>query len=146
MGLESVVGVLADLVTTNLICDIGLHHLLTIPLMLLSYGICTVQNDCGVPVIAPTIFSRIVGGTEATPHSYPWQTSLLLKQSSTWKHFCGGSIIGRRLVSTAAHCVSVILNIIRIDEFPNNSGGQTFGTRGHFNFDQQAEGRIFLLP
>lgn len=44
---------------------------------------------------------RIIGGQEASNHSYPYQVSL--QDSGT--HFCGGSIISDTFVLTAAHCV-----------------------------------------
>jgi len=43
---------------------------------------------------------RIIGGTEAYPHSWPWQCSLQLSN----KHICGCSIVSRTWVITAAHC------------------------------------------
>merc|ERR1712060_670645 len=43
---------------------------------------------------------RIVGGVEATPHSWPWQVALFIDDA--W--FCGGSIISENYVLTAAHC------------------------------------------
>lgn len=44
---------------------------------------------------------RIVGGNETTIEEYPWQVSL---QESAG-HFCGGSIIEREWILTAAHCI-----------------------------------------
>ena len=44
--------------------------------------------------------SRIVGGEDALFGEFPWQ--VLIKIAS---HQCGGSIINRRFVVTAAHCV-----------------------------------------
>ncbi|KAL3986561.1 caspase 1 [Sarotherodon galilaeus] len=44
--------------------------------------------------------TKIVGGQEASPGSWPWQVSLQRSGS----HFCGGSLINSQWVLTAAHC------------------------------------------
>jgi len=54
--------------------------------------------------------SRIIGGSEATIESVPWQAALLNPQSGPQLYdaqFCGGSIINARWVVTAAHCLVV---------------------------------------
>lgn len=56
------------------------------------------DKGCGVPTVQPT--ARIVGGTEAKPHSWPWQISLQYRG----RHLCGGSLIGPNHILTAAHC------------------------------------------
>ena len=58
---------------------------------------------------------EIVGGTEASPHSIPWQVHLSFSvpnaESITcppvkhWGRFCGGSIISPIHILTAAHCL-----------------------------------------
>lgn len=49
--------------------------------------------------------NRIVGGLEAQPHAYPWQTAMT--NGNEWAG-CGGTIICPKFVMTAYHCVSTI--------------------------------------
>ncbi|CAF1081394.1 unnamed protein product [Rotaria sp. Silwood1] len=49
-------------------------------------------------------FGRIMGGQNAVPHSYPWMVSLA-KRSLNNLHLCGGVLLTRRHVLTAAHCI-----------------------------------------
>ena len=46
--------------------------------------------------------SRIINGGEAIEDSYPYVVSL--KTTFNGKHFCGGSLIARDIILTAAHC------------------------------------------
>ncbi|KAF7208159.1 elastase-1 [Nothobranchius furzeri] len=48
---------------------------------------------------------RVVGGEIANPNSWPWQISLQYKSGSNFYHTCGGSLVRRGWVMTAAHCV-----------------------------------------
>lgn len=54
--------------------------------------------DCGKSSSAPS--TRIVGGTKAVNGAWPWQVSLQIQG----RHVCGGSIIGRSWILSAAHC------------------------------------------
>lgn len=49
---------------------------------------------------------RIIGGMPAEINSWPWQVALFLRYADGSFHFqCGGSIIDRNWVLTAAHCM-----------------------------------------
>ncbi|XP_063813213.1 acrosin-like [Pseudophryne corroboree] len=49
--------------------------------------------------------SRIVGGNEAFPGSWPWLVSIQRRNLFIfYQHFCGGSILNVKWVITAAHC------------------------------------------
>uniref|UniRef100_A0A3Q2TF79 Peptidase S1 domain-containing protein n=1 Tax=Fundulus heteroclitus TaxID=8078 RepID=A0A3Q2TF79_FUNHE len=61
---------------------------------------------CGQP---PALNTRIVGGEEAPPGSWPWQVSL-----HDYNHICGGSLITDQWVLTAAHCVQRIPSFVTV--------------------------------
>ncbi|EOB01926.1 Ovochymase-2, partial [Anas platyrhynchos] len=61
----------------------------------------TTDDICGVPSNQPRfIFSRIIGGEEAVPYSWPWQVSIQISN----EHICGGAVLAKEWVVTAAHC------------------------------------------
>ncbi|XP_053556826.1 coagulation factor XI [Bombina bombina] len=65
-------------------------------------------SGCGQPA---DLANRIVGGTNSSLGEWPWQVSMHLKFTTTYKkHTCGGSIINNQWILTAAHCVSAPLN------------------------------------
>ena len=47
---------------------------------------------------------RIVGGFEAERHQFPYQVGLVLHLANG-NGWCGGSLISRNYVMTAAHCI-----------------------------------------
>ncbi|XP_019899333.2 ovochymase-2 isoform X2 [Esox lucius] len=63
---------------------------------------------CGKPAVPPVLHTRIVNGEPAKPHSWPWQVSMQVWPSSQEKpvffHTCGGTLIHKNWVVTAAHC------------------------------------------
>ncbi|NXV46390.1 OVCH2 protein, partial [Uria aalge] len=69
---------------------------------LLETSVLSVSDDvCGMPSNQPRfIFSRIIGGEEAVPYSWPWQVSIQISD----EHVCGGAVLAKEWVVTAAHC------------------------------------------
>lgn len=61
------------------------------------------QGDCGKGGSGQTI----VGGQEAKPNDWPWMVSLSkANKNQKHSHFCGGTLVSKFHVVTAAHCVS----------------------------------------
>ncbi|GIY11809.1 plasma kallikrein [Caerostris darwini] len=59
---------------------------------------------CGEENIQET--ERILGGkTVDPPNRYPWVVALVKKNKNSDEYFCGGALISRQYVLTAAHCL-----------------------------------------
>ncbi|XP_055352486.1 ovochymase-like [Paramacrobiotus metropolitanus] len=70
-------------------------------------------GDCGVPAVQPWQLqpvggTKVVGGTEARPHSFPWHVSIYLYPDSEQSLLpdCAGTLIDHRYVLTAGECCS----------------------------------------
>lgn len=63
---------------------------------------------------ARSVDPKIVGGSPADEGQYPYQASLRYRG----RHFCGGSVINKRWILTASHCLSGYMSaVIRIRLF-----------------------------
>ena len=81
--------------------------------------------------------NRIIAGEESGQHHHPWQIALV-NIGDTFP-FCGGAILGAKVITTAAHCVDtrspgsiqvlqivvmcVCLTIVYLSTFPNLETG-----------------------
>uniref|UniRef100_A0A8C5QEH7 Peptidase S1 domain-containing protein n=1 Tax=Leptobrachium leishanense TaxID=445787 RepID=A0A8C5QEH7_9ANUR len=90
--------------------------------VLISYG-------CGVPSVEPNV-SRVVGGEDVRPNSWPWQVSLQYQATSGWAHTCGGILISENWVLTAAHCIGYVYRVFL----------------GKHNLREDEEGSIAIVP
>ncbi|XP_010163681.2 kallikrein-8-like [Antrostomus carolinensis] len=54
--------------------------------------------------------TRVVGGMACDPHSQPWQAAIL----DMYKLYCGGVLVAKQWVVTAAHCTTPGITTIRL--------------------------------
>jgi len=68
------------------------------------------QDECGkVPMkpFDPTglVQNRIVGGQNAVRGQFPWQVQLHARSGRSFRLACGGTLVSKDVVVTAAHCI-----------------------------------------
>lgn len=84
-----------------------------VPLLLLLTGVMATLLVVNLTVLPPATAvaqdpdPQIVGGREAEPGAWPWQVAILEANNPSLydAQFCGGSLLSRLWVITAAHCV-----------------------------------------
>lgn len=77
-----------------------------------------------------SIHSQIVSGVTSRHGAWPWQVQIGTKNvSNSIRHICGGSIIGKKWIVTAAHCVAAEQGSALIITKPGNLN-ITLGKKG----------------
>ncbi|XP_062706301.1 uncharacterized protein LOC109417777 isoform X3 [Aedes albopictus] len=110
------------------------------------------DRGCGISLAKQTAQRRIVGGDDAGFGSFPWQAYIRIGSSRSMLSRCGGSLISRRHVVTAGHCVAratprqvhVTLGDYVINSAVEPLPAYTFGVRSinvhpYFKFTPQAD-------
>ncbi|XP_022800427.1 anionic trypsin-1-like isoform X1 [Stylophora pistillata] len=70
--------------------------------LFLTIMVCVVfiADGCGIRTR-----SRIMGGYQAAPHSWPWQVTLMTPDREP---FCGGTLLDEFWIATASHCLNYL--------------------------------------
>ncbi|KAG9491654.1 hypothetical protein GDO78_000261, partial [Eleutherodactylus coqui] len=105
---------------------------------------------CGQRPLVHTLGSRIIGGHDALPGAWPWQVSLQYSIFGyDYEHLCGGSLIHKMWVMSAAHCFIKARNhrnwraVFGVNDIVNPGStrqtSQIKGIRIHKNFDEKTK-------
>nr|XP_039274225.1 uncharacterized protein LOC120348165 isoform X1 [Styela clava] len=98
------------------------------------------SGTCGTPEIPPVFEwdSRIVGGENAVPGSWPWQGRLEYFVRGDWTRVCGAVLISEGWALTAAHCI-----------FKESESRALFGVYNGTGFEPQTQNvsiKNFVVP
>lgn len=113
-----------------------------------DFSVSNVELECGLKCTStrcnPSNLSQnIVGGSNADLAEWPWQVHL---RTSSGRGFCGGSIINRNWILTAAHCVVKNGKLSRQPHQLYIGVGfyKSYGTNSYITAKERSFGRHFI--
>nr|XP_040226208.2 transmembrane protease serine 9-like [Anopheles coluzzii] len=74
----------------------------------------TVPLECGERKVK-TIY-LVQHGTETKEGHWPWHTAIYHREQTNFEYVCGGSILDRNTILTAAHCLYTSRGLIKLDQ------------------------------
>jgi len=106
---------------------LNMKYILALSLAIIAPGVFTKETIPAPPLEQQIGIGRIVGGEEASDGEFPFQVSLRSIGALGATHFCGGSIIDKDWILTAAHCCAgqgplsmhVVAGGIKLNNFEN---------------------------
>ncbi|CAH1101632.1 unnamed protein product [Psylliodes chrysocephalus] len=87
------------------------------------------QPVCGKKVNNETI-ALSYGGKEVKDLEYPWVIAIYRKQGGSYQNICGGTLVSRRIVLTAAHCVTNDYGVAQPKELFEVAAGKYYNAYG----------------
>ncbi|KAG6460417.1 hypothetical protein O3G_MSEX011977 [Manduca sexta] len=87
-------------------CDSGASQCVITPSNLPSLGHRTLSQNQNCGTVGPITDRIIAGGYQAVLYDAPWHAGLYTKATMPYMQICGGTLIARDVVVTAAHCFS----------------------------------------
>ncbi|BES94732.1 unnamed protein product [Nesidiocoris tenuis] len=93
-----------------------------------------IEQDGTIKLAPPDDPQRIIGGTTATIGDFPFAVSI--QHSSSWAHFCGGSLLQASKILTACHCLMQITLLTEEYKLRNPTSISVQGGTVGINADQ----------
>ncbi|MEE6521988.1 hypothetical protein FKM82_020371 [Ascaphus truei] len=92
---------------------------------------------------------RIIGGREAAPHSKPWMAYITYNNQAGERLVCGGFLVSRDFVMTAAHCAGrntqVSLGLHSLDDKSAKNTFPVLVSNRHANYDSATHDSDIML-